>query len=205
MKIFEKTGVECEYYFRVIDIKQWVYCPRILYYYLCLPDIRPITYKMKAGIEAGEEQEGKEARRSLHAYGLKSGQREFDVPVYSNRYHLKGSVDMVIRTENSKTEEIIPVDYKLSNVPGEHFQFQLTAYGLMLEEMTGISSLRGFLYEIPSKKVVEIKFTSHLQKKLTDILNSMQQMLLSETMPAPIKNTNKCLSCEFRRFCNDVL
>ena len=51
--------------FRVTDLKQWVYCPRILYYHHCLPDVRPVTYKMKAGVEAGRAEEGREERRSL--------------------------------------------------------------------------------------------------------------------------------------------
>ncbi|MBK7917055.1 MAG: hypothetical protein IPJ94_12485 [Chloroflexi bacterium] len=38
--------------FRVIDLKQYVYCPRILYYQTVLPDVRPITYKMEAGIQS---------------------------------------------------------------------------------------------------------------------------------------------------------
>jgi len=63
--------IQIEAPFRVTDLKQWVYCPRVLYYAMCLPKIRPTTYKMKAGIEAGQSEEGREERRSLRPYGLK--------------------------------------------------------------------------------------------------------------------------------------
>ena len=74
--------------FRVTDLKQWVYCPRILYYHHCLPDVRPVTYTMEAGIEAGRAEEGREERRSLRAYGLASGEREFNVALRSERLGL---------------------------------------------------------------------------------------------------------------------
>ena len=32
-----------ELLFEVTDLKQWIYCPRVLYYRYCLPEIRPIT------------------------------------------------------------------------------------------------------------------------------------------------------------------
>ena len=44
---------DLRYPIRVSDLKQWVYCPRVFYYQQCLPDVRPTTYKMKAGVEAG--------------------------------------------------------------------------------------------------------------------------------------------------------
>jgi CRISPR-associated exonuclease Cas4 len=44
-----------------------------------------------------------------------------------------------------------------------------------------------------------------LRAKTLAALDSMQQMLVSEKMPAPAANLRKCVACEFRRFCNDVL
>lgn len=189
--------------FRVTDLKQWVYCPRILYYTLCLPDIRPTTYKMEAGIEEGRSEEGREIRRSLQTYGLKTGRREFNVALCSERYGLRGAVDMVIWPEGA-CDEVIPVDYKLSDVAGEHFQLQLMAYGVMLEEASGTEAKRGFLYELPRRKAVEVRFTPRLRQKLLTTLEAMHHMLWSELMPEPTANRHKCLMCEFRRFCNDA-
>ncbi len=191
--------------FRVTDLKQWVYCPRILYYYMCLPDVRPVTYKMEAGTEAGEEEEGRELRRSLRTYGLAEGRREFNVRLVSDRYGLRGMVDMVVWVERPGAEEVIPVDYKLSRIPGEHFKMQLMAYGLMLEEFSGLPARRGFLYEIPTRHAEKVVLTGRLRDKLLTTLDGMHQMLHSERMPPPTPNRNKCLACEFRRFCNDVV
>ncbi len=33
-------------------LKQFAYCPRVVYYETCTPGVRPTTYKMQAGNEA---------------------------------------------------------------------------------------------------------------------------------------------------------
>ncbi len=194
---------DIRYPVRVSELKQWVYCPRIFYYYRCLPDVRPQTYKMHAGVEAGQSEAGREERRSLRPYGLATGEREFDVPVRSERLGLRGEIDMVITVP--ETEEVIPVDYKLSRVPGVHFQLQLAAYGLLLEELRGVQVRRGFLYEIPLRRAQEVQLDQRLRVRTLKAIEVMQRLFVQEEMPAPTKNRAKCVACEFRRFCNDVL
>ncbi len=191
------------YPIRVTDFKQWVYCPRVFYFQACLPDVRPTTYKMHAGVEVGKNEAGREERRSLRNYGITQGEREFDVAVCSERLGLRGTVDMVI-TE-ADTGEVIPVDYKLSRIAGLHFQLQVGVYGMMLEEMRGRQVRRGFLYSIPLRRAEMIKIDQRLRTKVLKSLEGMQSILARETMPAPVKNRNKCVTCEFRRFCNDVV
>lgn len=195
--------------FRVTDLKQWVYCPRVLYYYTCLPDVRPITYKMTAGIEAGEREERLEirrlARQSLRIYGLESGRCEFNLALGSSRLGLQGIVDMVIWTGKAGDEIPIPVDYKLSNVAGDHFKLQLAAYGRLLEEMDGRPVTRGFLYFIPRRQAEEVRFDQRTRTRLLETLDAMHRMLANEQMPAPTPRRGRCVACEFRRFCNDVV
>ncbi|NLG98847.1 MAG: CRISPR-associated protein Cas4 [Chloroflexi bacterium] len=200
----ESVQIDLQAPFQVTDLKQWVYCPRILYYSLCLPDVRPVTYSMKAGIEEGQSEEGREVRRSLRCYGLTRGRRAFNVALSSDRLGLRGIADMVIWIDDAPGE-VIPVDYKLSETAGEHFQMQLAAYGLLLEESSGLCAKRGFLYEIPRRKAVEVKFTPRLRNKVLTTLECMRRMLWTELMPEPTDRRARCLSCEFRRFCNDVL
>jgi CRISPR-associated exonuclease Cas4 len=192
---------------RVTDLKQYCYCPRIIYYYYCLPQIRPITYKMEAGLAAQDEEEVREARRSLRVYGLRRGECESNVWLESPGLGLRGQVDLVIQTDdNLRGEtELIPVDYKLSSGPlGLHFKLQLLAYGLMLEEMRGIPVRRGFLYAIPRRRATEVAFTAELRRNFNQALAAMTETVMQELMPEPVKQRARCEACEFRRFCNDV-
>lgn len=197
--------VETEAPFRVGDLKQWAYCPRILYYAMCLPKIRPTTFKMEAGIEAGKSEEIREVRRSLRPYDLAEGRREFDVSLTSSRYGLRGKADLVIWIDSPPSGSFVVVDYKLSNVAGEHFKLQLMAYALLIEEMSGQKAKCGYLYFIPKRRSEEVKFTQSLREKLLRTLKAMHHMLHTESMPEPTPNRNKCLVCEFHRFCNDVI
>jgi CRISPR-associated exonuclease Cas4 len=187
--------------FRVTDFKQWVYCPRVLYYLYCLPDVRPITFKMQAGTEAGQRVEGQEERRSLRAYGLSAGEREYNVRLSSAQLGLRGTADMVI----DAAPEVMPVDFKDSDKVGPHFVLQLAAYALLLEEARGCRVQRGFLYLIPLRRAEEVRIDRRLRTRFANALAQMMRMLNTETMPEPTPQRNKCVVCEFRRFCNDVL
>lgn len=190
------------YPIRVTDLKQWAYCPRVFYYQHCLPHVRPTTYKMEAGAAAGRSEVGREERRSLRVYGIAQGEREFDVLVCSEKMGLRGEIDMVITVAGG---EVIPVDYKMSKIAGVHFQLQLCAYGMMLEEMRGVTVQRGFLYSIPLRRAETIIFERRLRQRALQAIEAMQWIIVHETMPAPVKNLSKCVTCEFRRFCNDVI
>ena len=190
--------------FRVIDLKQYVYCPRILYYQTVLPQVRPLTYKMEAGIEAHQAVEGREKRRSLRTYGLTEGKRFFNVALYDPELSLSGEVDMVIETD----AELIPVDYKNSRREGPHFRLQLAAYGRMLAQADPKSDLsvkRGFIYLIPKRQAIEIKFTPHRWRQLDTALKTMRVISQEQHVPSATDKRGRCVDCEFRRFCNDVL
>ncbi len=195
-------GVET-FTIRVIDLKQYVYCPRILYYQVVLPAVRPLTYKMEAGITAHQVEEGREKRRSLRSYGLADGECTFNVPLFSAALGLSGILDMVIETET----ELIPVDYKQSRKIGKHVKLQLMAYGRLLElaHPTGKPVQRGFLYLIPERKATAVPFTPSLRRQLNQAITGLQQIIWQQQMPAPAKQPAQCVDCEFRRFCNDVV
>jgi CRISPR-associated exonuclease Cas4 len=188
---------------RASDLKQFVYCPRVFFYQVCMPRVRPVTYKMEEGALAGRSEVGKEERRSLRAYGIAAGEREFDVPLRSRRLGVRGEVDMVITVAG--TGEMIPVDYKLSKIAGIHFQMQVAVYGMMLEEMRGVRVRRGFLYEIPLKRAEEVQIDMSLRLKAEKVVKEMRLIWEKERMPPPVRNVAKCVACEFRRFCNDVV
>jgi CRISPR-associated exonuclease Cas4 len=179
---------DLNYPVRVTDLKQWAYCPRVFYFQHCLPDVRPVTFKMRAGVEAGRSEAGREERRSLRAYGIAQGEREFDVSVKSARLGLRGEIDMVITVPDG---EVIPVDYKLARIAGPHFQLQVAVYGILLEEMRGVTVRRGFLYAIPLHRAQEIKIDQRLRTQSVRAVEAMRQIAEHETMPAPAKNRRK--------------
>ncbi len=187
--------------FTVTDLKQYVFCPRIVFYLYCLPLIVPPTAKMVESKRAHDEEERREVRRSLRRYGLDEGQRHFDVRLFSPTLGLRGKTDLVIHLG----QEVVPVEYKLTRRKiGRHWRLQLAAYGLMLEEMTGLTSRRGFVYSLLTRRAEEIVFTRRLKGDVKRLVAEMREMVAQEKMPEHPKRRARCFSCEFRRFCNDL-
>jgi CRISPR-associated exonuclease Cas4 len=186
--------------FTITDLKQYIYCPRIFYYHVCLPRIRPVTYKMQAGIAAHETERTKAARRSFHMVQALSGERRFDVSVVDYDLGLTGQIDEVVQTSG----EWIPVDYKLARNDGYHFKIQLAAYAMMLAQTTEVPVERGYLYLIPARKAIEVQITPKLRREVRQALTEMRHIFEREKMPSATEWRQRCLDCEFRRFCNDV-
>lgn len=187
--------------FTVTDLKQFGYCPRILYYQTCLPDVRPVTLKMTLGIERHEDEQKRSLRRTMKLDGLETAQRQFDVPLQSTRLGLSGKLDELIQHNG----DFIPVDYKLARKDSPHFRLQLAAYALLVEEQYSASVKYGLLYLIQARQTVRIPITSQLRQKVLEALNRMRQIVETESMPVPPESRRPCVDCEFRRFCNDVL
>jgi CRISPR-associated exonuclease Cas4 len=192
----------------VTDLKQYTYCPRIVFYRYCLPRVRPITYSMQEGIRSHEEEENREERRSLRNYGLTQGERAFHLALQSTRLGLTGRVDLAIATpsRDAPGAEAIVVEYKLSEQKaGSHFTLQLAAYALLLEEAWGLPVKRSYLYSIPLRRAEPVPITQHLRRKVTQTVVQIRQIVESEIMPSPPDSLRRCVTCEFRRFCNDVV
>ena len=196
----------------VTDLKQYAYCPRIPFYRYCLPRIRPVTYGMCEGILSHVEEQAREERRSLRAYGLMDGERVFDLVLRSERLGLVGKLDLAIRREaghdgrHEDQGEGIVVDYKLTRgKAGAHYRLQLAAYALLLEEAWGLPVKRAFLYHIPLRQAEEVAISPALRRQVPRVVAAVRAAALVERMPPPPTKRARCVSCEFRRFCNDAV
>lgn len=196
--------------FTVTDLKQYAFCPRVVFYTYCLPLIRPVTGKMEEGQLAHEEARDRERRRTLRVYGLEEARRHFDVQVASEELGLTGRIDLVLEVVSGPSglggRELIPVDYKQTDRrAGPHVRWQLAAYGIMLEETWGGVVRRGFLYSLLTRRAEEVTLTRSMRQELREIVAAMREMVERERMPDPPPSRKPCVNCEFRRFCNDVL
>jgi CRISPR-associated exonuclease Cas4 len=194
--------------FEVTDLKQYTVCPRIVFYRYCLPKVRPVTVLMEEGIRQHEEEDEREGRRSLRTYGLTQGERVPHLTLRSERLGLCGRVDLAIAVPDrtSSDGEAIVVEYKYSEQKaGAHFKLQLAAYALLLEEAWGLPVKRAFLYSIPLRRAEAITITPRLRASVVQTVEHLRQCVADEIMPVPPSSLGRCVPCEFRRFCNDVV
>jgi len=187
---------------RVSDIKQYIYCPRIIYFYYVLPIPRRVTKKMEYGRLEHIEIMQLEKRRKLNAYGILEGSRDFQVSLQSSRLGLNGLLDMTITTSMG---EIYPVEFKHSiSKRGLHQKYQLAAYAMLLEE-TSLKPVRyGFIYLIPTKTIVPMEITVSMREHVKKVLSAIRKIIANERIPGYIRSRIRCTDCEFKNYCADL-
>lgn len=187
---------------RVTDIKQYFYCPRILYYNYCMPAPRVVTHPMQIGVVRHEVLSVFERRRSLKRYGIDTGERTYHVMLEATMLGLSGVIDMLIVQKN----QAFPVEFKDTDQRMNlNAKYQITAYAMMVEECLGKKVNYGFFYRIPKAIITPVPITPALQKKTKKSLQIMYALIREERLPAPTPHRTKCVECEFKRFCRDVL
>lgn len=186
--------------FRVTDLKEYTYCPRVFYYENCLPDLQPSTYKMEAGVRAHEKQRKKSVRHSLNKFDIQEGERQFNVSISSQELGIVGELDEAIITP----DEVVVVDYKLAKTVGRNFKLQLGAYALLANEFWQKPVTRAYIYLIWTRKLERIDINKRLKNDVHRALEKMQYIVENELMPPRPKHRKICVNCKHRRFCNDV-
>lgn len=201
----DEGGREDRWFVRVTDIKQYAYCPRVIYYEYCLPGVRPVTYKMMQGLEAQSRVEELEKRRGVREYHLKQGSRHFYVPLSSRRLGCTAQIDLVVESHDEGMRRVIPIEFKMSRrEPGRHVQLQLACYGMMIEEAWNVEVPEGIIYLIPLKRSIRVKLDKRLRKEAERAIEEIRSIVQQERMPDPTPHRGRCVDCEFRRFCNDI-
>lgn len=187
---------------RVSDLKQYFYCPRIIYYTYCLPVPRPVTHPMEIGAVEHEVISVFERRRSLRQYGLNQGERRFHVSLQAPNLGLTGVLDMIITTQ----ENAFPVEIKhTSQRVNMNAKCQLAAYAMMLEECSGKTVEYGFIYRIIKQSISAVPISPSLRQKIRKAIADMRELIIHEIMPEPPRQRGKCIECEFKRYCRDVI
>jgi len=186
---------------RVNDLKQYEYCPRIVFYNTVMPVDRKVTVKMERGKEEETRLDALEKRRNLRRYQLGSGQRHFHVWLDSTVLALSGKLDLLIASPKG----YFPVDFKYTRGrPHRNHIFQLAGYALLLEENFRTRVEAAFIYLVPTQEVVTIELNERLREKTLYMLGEIRSMIRDGILPAPTSVRARCEDCEFRNYCGDI-
>jgi CRISPR-associated exonuclease Cas4 len=186
---------------RVHDLKQWAYCPRIVFYNHVMPVDKKTTYKMEYGRTAEEAIEKLEKRRKLTEFGLAEGKRQFHVWCSSDRLGLSGKLDLLIDSEAG----LFPVDFKASDQKvHQNHVVQLCGYALLLEDRFQRPVELGFVFLIPPEEIVPVELTLERKSNTLALLDRIRDAILRETTPEPSDLLARCENCEYRNYCGDV-
>jgi CRISPR-associated exonuclease Cas4 len=185
----------------VSDLKNYAYCPRLVYYRYVLPVEGKTTFKMEYGRISEEQMRSIEKRRKLKEYGLEEGSRRFGEWVRSERLELSGKIDLLIESRGG----YFPVDFKTTEGPvQESHKMQLAGYALILEDTRGVAVERGFIFLLPREDIVSVELDAALKSQCERAIEEMKRIIHDEWMPEAPDNRNRCTDCEYRNFCRDI-
>ena len=185
----------------VTDLKQWAYCPRVVYYHRVLPGAGQPTWKMREALNAQAMIERLEMRRGLREYGWEGATRRFGLWLTSESAGLNGKLDLLLEREG----EGAVVDFKLtSGEMGDNHRMQLSGYALLVEEADALRVDTAFLYRIPDDRVFAFSVTPAWKLRATEAVRAIQELERTAWCPDPTAVRARCAECEYVNYCADI-
>lgn len=185
----------------VTELKQWVYCERVVYYHRVMPGIGQQTFKMKEALAAQDLIETLEMRRGLQAYGFEGARRRFGVWLSDEGLGLSAKTDLILERE----DRVAVVDFKLTGgEPGENHRMQLAGYAMLAEAAYKLPSPVAFLYRIPDNRVFAIEVGDALRQAVVAAVERIRKMEIEQWFPPPTPVRKRCAECEYVNYCADI-
>lgn len=177
-------------YIPIASLNQYSYCPHRCWRMFCAGEFIDNQYTI----------EGTSLHERVHTLG--EGQREEvwqvrAIWLKSEKHGLIGKSDLVEESQGSW----YPVEYKRGH-KGEfdNDELQVAAQALCLEDMTGKTVSKGYVYYAQSRQRQEVKITSELREEAIATIQSVTTLLETGKMPLPIY-TKRCQGCSFYSQC----
>jgi CRISPR-associated exonuclease Cas4 len=143
-----------------------------------------------------------EKRRGLRSYDLSDGERYYRTKLYSARLGVEGVLDMHIVSDSG----CFPVEFKnTSRRPGLNHKYQLVSYAMLLEDRYLKPVRQGYLYLIPEKRVYRVEITPNARTFVRKTLDKIRTMIARENFPPAPRRPARCIECEYRNYCADVV
>jgi CRISPR-associated exonuclease Cas4 len=174
-------------------INQFAYCRRRFWY----------MYVEGEMIENTHVTRGVISHERVHSQGYETTApgviARRSVQVYSHTLGLSGICDIV---EEADDGTLTPIEYKQGQRgrwSNDHAQ--LCAQALCLEEMTGCSVPRGFIFYFGDRRREEVIFTPELRALTTGLIQAMQRVVALGVIPPHTEQRARCNGCSLYDVC----
>lgn len=194
-----KIGRSMESYSLPVNlIRQWCFCPRVVYYreLLNMVTIEPLWSIQGTNFHGREQQLFR--RRNLTRFCLLEGKKRYSQNLKSSRLQLHGIADLLIETENS----IHAIEFKCSRVVKYAHRLQLCAYAMLAEENFEKPAGQAFILT-ENNRTYEVVVDSDLRSDVLKTRDEIFTMLNKGGKPSSSATVHQCTQCEYINNCND--
>lgn len=184
-------------------IKQYYFCPRIIYYLGVLGYSERLTESMIEGKEFHLSEEQRAKRRKSVAGEKKEPAKCVwsKLPIASEKLGLYGIIDEIYETENG----LVIVENKFMKAPKKPHPghiYQAVAYAMLAEEKIGKIVRKIVIKYLKSNKSFEIPLTEDIKKHVQWTISRIKSIIEREKLPRG--NDKKCKNCGFIRTCSGL-
>jgi CRISPR-associated exonuclease Cas4 len=177
------------------EIRQYVYCPRILYFRHVIHSPMKQTYKMEYGMKKHSKLQ-KIANKNKDAI-----QKYYNVYLTCVSSGLVGLIDYF----EFDGKEAYPVEIKSGNIPPKGLdnphKYQVTAQAMLIE--SNFDFLVKKVKVIYTKEEDTVEYPIGLEDKLIvlEIVHKIRNLFFKEEIPKPTEHAGKCIDCECKNYC----
>ena len=179
-------------------LRQWYFCPRVVYYreLLGVKSFEPIWSKQGSLYHKKETELFK--RRNLSRFKLSEGTKHHNINLKDKALRLHGICDLIVET----SDNVFAVEYKMGKKISVGHIMQLIGYSLLAEKHFGKKASHSFILTGDGKvKLVAVDNQKRRQLKL--VTNEIIKMLNNSCKPFTNATIHQCGQCEYLNYCND--
>jgi len=182
-------------------IRQYNFCPRIVYYNL-LTNIKPIfPRQVSLGTEYHTLQEKLSKNRKFKKLGIEYNEIVLDKYLELESINICGKVDLALITD----DEIIPIEFKFieAKKPSYSHVLQLYGYGRLLSHEYGKEFKRAIIIYSNNMKLFKIEITEKIKEDFFKTLKAIEEIERNNILPNSSANELQCGQCEYLNYCDD--
>lgn len=177
------------------QIRQFVYCKRILYFRNVLHAPMKKTYKM----EYGEKKHDK--LQQIANKTEETVQKYFNVYLKDPKIGLVGLIDYFEYDGN----EAFPIEIKSGNQPPDGIdnphKLQVAAQAILIEKGFDFLVKKVRIFYSKEQEMVEYPIKIEDKLRVLRLIDEIHQMLMTEKIPEPTIHEGKCVDCECKLYC----
>lgn len=185
-------------FFGTEEIRQHVYCKRILYFRYVMRAPMKQTYKMEEGSKKHEYIDKINKKKNLKQNYT---HRYYNVYLNDPGLGLVGLIDFF----EYDGREAYPVEFKTGNVPPEGMdnphKYQVAAQAMLIEKNFDFLVNKVRVYYLKNDEFIDYPINIEEKLRVTEILQEIKKIINSEVIPDPTENEGKCVDCECRNYC----
>lgn len=182
-------------------IRQYIFCPRIVYYQL-LTSIKPsFPRQVSMGDKYHTLQEELSKNRKFKKFNIEYNEIILEKYIENEKLGICGIVDLAFLSD----DEVIPIEFKFidSKKPSYAHILQLYGYGILLSGKYDKNFIKAFISYSNNMKIFKIEITPKIKDDFFKTLKKIEKIVENDILPNSDADENRCGQCEYLNYCDD--